>query len=89
MNKKVEEQVEQTPELEKVEDTGGIVITVQDLMVVRGVIDAATRGGVLDAGDLSTVGMVHDKIHALVEDFLAKQKAQEPEPAPVEGEVKE
>ena len=80
MNKKVEEKVEQTPELEKIEDTGGIV---------RGVIDAATRGGVLAAGDLSTVGMVHDKIHALVEDFLAKQKAQEPEPAPVEGEVKE
>ena len=42
MNKKVEEQVEQTPELEKIEDTGGIVITVQDLMVNFDVAKSST-----------------------------------------------
>ena len=33
-------------------------ITIQDLQVIRGVIDAATRGGVLGAGDLTVVGKV-------------------------------
>ena len=67
-----------------------IQITIQDLMVIRGVIDAATKGGVLTAPDLTTVGMVHDKVHVIIEEFVAKQKtAQEAEAPPVEGEVKE
>ena len=79
MNDKVEEQ-----------PNNEIQITIQDLMVMRGVIDAATKGGVLAAADLTTVGMVHDKVHAIIEEFVAKQKAaQEAEAPPVEGEVKE
>lgn len=80
MNDKIEEQPQQN-----------IQITIQDLMVVRGVIDAATKGGVLGAGDLSTVGMVHDKVHVIIEEFMAKQKAAEEEAKaePVEGEIKE
>ena len=81
MNKKVEEQPQPN-----------IQITIQDLMVLRSVIDAATKGGVLAAGDLTTVGMVHDKVHVIIEEFMAKQKeAQEAEATvpPVEGEVKE
>jgi len=80
MNEKVEEQPKQN-----------IQITIQDLMVLRSVIDAATKGGVLGAGDLSTVGMVHDKVHVIIEEFMAKQKAAEEEAkgAPVEGEIKE
>tara|TARA_B100001248_G_C27221399_1_gene380490 strand:- start:225 stop:482 length:258 start_codon:yes stop_codon:yes gene_type:complete len=57
--------------------TTPINITINDLIVVRSVIDAATRGGVLTANDLSVVGTVHDKIHGVVEDFLAKQKESE------------
>ena len=81
MNEKVEEQPQPN-----------IQITIQDLMVLRSVIDAATKGGVLGAGDLTTVGMVHDKVHVIIEEFMAKQKeAQEAEATapPVEGEVKE
>ena len=50
----------------------------------------AMKGGVLGAGDLTTVGVVHDKVHVIIEEFMAKQKeAQEAEAQPVEGEVKE
>ena len=58
-----------------------VQITIQDLQVIRGVIDAATRGGVLGAGDLTVVGKVHDKVHKIVEDFIEKNK-------PAEEEVK-
>jgi len=52
-------------------------VTIQDLQVMRGVIDAATRGGVLGAGDLTVVGTVHDKINRIIEDFIAKNKPAE------------
>ena len=74
--------------------TTPINITINDLIVVRSAIDAATRGGVLTAQDLSVVGTVHDKIHGVVEDFLAKQKEAEAEgkvdapPKTETGEVK-
>ena len=88
MNDKTETTENATPEVQVPQ---GIQITVQDLMVLRGVIDAATKGGVLGAGDLSVVGMVHDKIHTIIEEFMAKQKAAEDaaKAEPVEGEIKE
>ena len=71
MNEKVEEQPQPN-----------IQITIQDLMVLRSVIDAATKGGVLAAGDLTTVGMVHDKVHVIIEEFMAKQKEAQEERCP-------
>jgi len=83
MNEKTENAQPEAPQ--------SLQITIQDLMVMRGVIDAATKGGVLGSGDLSTVGLVHDKIHTVIEEFMAKQKAVEDaaKAEPVEGEVKE
>lgn len=51
-----------------------IDITMNDLMVLRSVVDAATKAGVFKAQDLSTVGQVFDKLNYIIEDFVAKQK---------------
>ena len=49
-------------------------LTIQDLAVMRSIIDAATRGGVFKAQDLSAVGVVHDKLNSIVEAFIEKNK---------------
>lgn len=59
------------------EETPKIEITIQDLAVIRSIIDAATRAGVFTAKDLTTVGAVHDKVNTIVEDFVEKNKPEE------------
>jgi hypothetical protein len=54
--------------------TEKVEITVQDLAVIRSVIDAATKGGIFSAKDLSTIGQLHDKVNFIVEDFVEKNK---------------
>ena len=54
-----------------------VEITIQNLAVIRSVIDAATRGGVFTAKDLTVIGAVHDKVNFIVEDFVAKNKKEE------------
>ena len=51
-----------------------VEVNIQDLAVMRSIIDAATRGGVFNAADLSAVGALHDKLNLIVEDFVKKQK---------------
>lgn len=59
------------------EETPNIEITIQDLAVIRSIIDAATRAGVFSAKDLTIVGAVHDKVNTVVEDFVEKNKETE------------
>jgi hypothetical protein len=54
-------------------------LTIQDLAVMRSIIDAATRGGVFKAQDLSAVGVVHDKLNNIVEAFIEKNKEEQTE----------
>ena len=54
-------------------------LTIQDLAVMRSIIDAATRGGVFKAQDLSAVGVVHDKLNSIVEAFIEKNKEEQTE----------
>jgi hypothetical protein len=55
-----------------------IELTLQDLSVVRAIIDAATQKGVFTASDLTTVGTVHDKINRILIKFTEEaKKAQE------------
>ena len=63
------------------EQTENVEITIQDLAVIRSVIDAATRGGVFAAKDLTIIGAVHDKVNFIVEDFVAKNKKEEETPS--------
>lgn len=65
-------------------DEQKIEINMNDLAVLRGVVEAATRAGVFKANDLTIVGRVYDKLNAIVEDFMAKQK--ELEDAAAEGQ---
>jgi uncharacterized protein involved in propanediol utilization len=51
-------------------------LDINDLVVVRQVIDAATKAGVFTAQNLSIVGVVYDKINIIVEKFLAKEAAE-------------
>lgn len=59
------------------EEAQKIEITIQDLAVIRSIIDAATRGGIFSAKDLTIVGSVHDKVNQIVEDFAEKNKPEE------------
>jgi hypothetical protein len=54
-------------------------LTIQDLAVMRSIIDAATRGGVFKAQDLSAVGVVHDKLNNIIEAFVEKNKEESTE----------
>ena len=67
---------------EVVEDTeaGNIQISMNDLMVMRAVLETATTAGIFKAADMSTVGGVFDKLNLIVEDFIKKNPApQKPE----------
>ena len=69
---------------EVVEDTeaGNIQISMNDLMVMRAVLETATTAGIFKAADMSTVGGVFDKLNLIVEDFIKKN----PPPTKPEGE---
>lgn len=56
-------------------------LDINDLVIVRQVIDAATKAGVFTAQNLSIVGTVYDKINIIVEKFLEKE-AVEAQPIP-------
>lgn len=56
------------------EETKNVEITIQDLAIMRSVIDAATKGGIFAAEDLSTIGLLHDKINFVVKDFVEQNK---------------
>jgi hypothetical protein len=62
-------------------------LTIQDLAVMRSIIDAATRGGVFKAQDLSAVGIVHDKLNNIVEAFIEKNKEESTESEAVAEEA--
>ena len=62
-------------------------LTIQDLAVMRSIIDAATRGGVFKAQDLSAVGVVHDKLNSIVEAFIEKNKEESTESEAVAEEA--
>lgn len=59
-----------------VENTN-IEINMNDLVVLRQIVDVSSRAGIFKAEDLSTVGTVFDKLNVIVEDFMAKQKEAE------------
>lgn len=59
------------------EQKQNVEITIQDLAVIRSIIDAATKGGIFGAKDLSIVGALHDKVNFIVEDFVEKNKEEE------------
>jgi hypothetical protein len=46
-------------------------------MVIRQVFDASSQAGIFKAQDLTTVGFVYDKVHAIVEGIIAAAKADE------------
>jgi len=54
-------------------------LDINDLVVVRQVIDASTKAGVFTAQNLSIVGAVYDKINTIVEKFLAAEAQPKPE----------
>ena len=62
-------------------------LTIQDLAVMRSIIDAATRGGVFKAQDLGAVGVVHDKLNNIVEAFIEKNKEESTESEAVAEEA--
>jgi len=62
-------------------------LTIQDLAVMRSIIDAATRGGVFKAQDLSAVGVLHDKLNNIVEAFIEKNKEESTESEAVAEEA--
>jgi len=55
-------------------ENANIEINMNDLVVLRQIVDVSSRAGIFKAEDLSTVGAVFDKLNVIVEDFMAKQK---------------
>lgn len=53
-------------------------IDINDLIVIRQVIDASTKAGVFTAENLTIVGKVYDKVNRVVNDFLEKQQEEAP-----------
>ena len=53
-------------------------IDINDLIVIRQVIDASTKAGVFTAENLTIVGKVYDKVNRVVNDFLEKQEKEAP-----------
>jgi len=67
-----------TTETEVAEEQN-VQITMNDLMIMRAVIDASTQAGIFKAADLSAVGSVFDKVNGIVNDFIAKNPPPQPE----------
>lgn len=55
-------------------ENANVEINMNDLVVLRQILDVSSRAGIFKAEDLSTVGAVFDKLNVIVEDFMAKQK---------------
>lgn len=55
-------------------ENANVEINMNDLVVLRQIVDVSSRAGIFKAEDLSTVGAVFDKLNVIVEDFMAKQK---------------
>ena len=51
-------------------------LTADDLVAIQGVIDLATRRGAFQAGELSTVGKIFDKLKVFNE-YIAKSVAEQ------------
>ena len=64
------------------ETAESIQLTINDLMVMRAVLDTATQAGVFKAADLSMLGGTFDKLNAICEDFIARNPKPESAPAP-------
>lgn len=62
-----------------------VEISMNDLIVLRQVVDVASRGGLFKASDLTVVGQVWDKLNVIVEDFLEKNKEATEAEAPAEA----
>ena len=54
-------------------------INMQDLVVMRQIIDASTQAGVFKAADMSMVGRLYDKLSIVVNTFVEQQKAAQEE----------
>ena len=54
-----------------------VTITPNDLLVIRQVIDVATQAGLFKAQDLTSVGLVFDKVNSIVESLIAQSKENE------------
>ena len=61
-----------------------VQLTINDLMVMRAVLDTATQAGIFKAAELSTLGTTFDKLNMICEDFIAKNQKPESEPAEAE-----
>lgn len=55
-------------------------LTVADMASLKSLIEAATQRGAFKAGELSTVGMLYDKLAYFVEQSTAQLQAQPAEP---------
>lgn len=51
-----------------------LVITLDDLNAVRTLIDVVSQRGAFLGNELSSVGMLRDKIHAVIEATTAEQE---------------
>lgn len=71
------------------ENNANIEINMNDLVVLRQVVDVASRAGIFKAADLTTVGAVFDKLNVIVEDFMEKNKAANEENAEEVAEVED
>lgn len=64
------------------QQTTPTTLDINDLVVVRQVIDAATKGGIFTASNLTVVGGVYDKVNTVVESFLKAQEEAKAEATP-------
>ena len=69
---------------DQVQTNEDVQLTINDLMVMRAVLDTSTQAGIFKAADLSTLGMTFDKLNMICEDFIAKNQKSEGEPAAAE-----
>lgn len=69
---------------DKAQTNENVELTINDLMVMRAVLDTATQAGIFKAADLSTLGTTFDKLNIICEDFIAKNQKPESEPAEAE-----
>lgn len=58
-------------------------LNLNDLLAMRNLIDVVTQRGAFKANELSSVGILYDKLNAFLE---ASKKSQEEQPAPEQGE---
>ena len=63
-------------------------LTVNDLAVMKQIIDVATRRGTFTGSELTAVGVIYDRITACLSQFVSDDKTSEQEtPAVTEAET--